>query len=256
MSLELHQFSITKYGIQMKGLIYQEIFRVFRIFNQTIISPIVSSFMFAGMILLAMATEQSDEHIRFIMNGIIISSIIQNTFMNSSHSFIMSKVLGYIIDLLIPPLTNLQIMMGYIVPSVIRSLIIGFGVFLITHLFIVDMMPNHLSYLVIIAILSSILMSLFGIFASLLTDNFESNSMVGSYLVTPLSMLSGTFYSIKKLPLFLQEVNKFNPFFYMIDGFRKAAMYSSDATIPIILLAFNFIMFTVVYCMLGTHLRK
>ena len=146
-------------------------------------------------------------------------SIIQNSFANSSTSLIMSKILGYIIDILLAPFSGRQIVISYIIGSIARSLCVGLSVTLVLSPFIKLSLDNPL-LLLFIVLNSSVFMSLLGIISGLSTKNFDQNATVNNYVIMPLSFLSGTFYSITSLPIALQKLNLINPFFYIIDSFR------------------------------------
>lgn len=228
------------YFIILLGLLHKETHRFLIIYHQTILSPIISSFMFV-LILLFANNNLENSHIEFILTGSIISAILQNSFANSSSSIIMSKILGYVVDIIVPPIDSIQIIIAYIASSMLRGIIIGSLMFICINLFI-TIYPAHLGILLLITLMSSLLLGSLGLLSGIITNSFESSASITNYIVMPLSMLSGTFYSVKKLPLFLQISNKFNPFFYMIDGFRYGMLGFSDSKIEItVLILFIFI---------------
>ena len=212
----------------------REIRRFLKVYNQTIISPSINALIFLSIFSLAFGANKPKiegvEFINFAGYGLIIMSIIQNSFSNSSSSIMMSKILGYIIDILLAPFTGKQIVISYIIGSIARSLCVGFAVTLVLSPFIKLSLNNPL-LLLFVVLNSSIFMSLLGIIAGLATKHFDQNATITNYIITPLSFLSGTFYSIKALPLAFQRLNMINPFFYIIDSFRFCFTGNSDSNI-------------------------
>jgi len=223
---------INWYGAYI--LTIRETLRFLRVYHQTIIAPIVSAMIFLSIFLLSIgSTKNSINNIPFLDfmgYGIIMMSIIQSAFSNSSSSLIMSKVVGYIIDLMIPPFRGVEIVVAYSIGSVIRALMVGLGVALAMTPF-VNFYVYHPLLLVFFVLASSILMSILGIVAGLISNSFDHMAAVTNYVIMPLSFLSGTFYSVKSLPWFLQYVNHVNPFFYIIDGFRYCFTDVADSNI-------------------------
>lgn len=239
---------MSTYFITLYGLFYKETIRFLKIYHQTIFSPVLSSFMFVAILLLSNTTN-SIEHTKFILTGSIISGILQNAFMNSSSSLVMSKVLGYVQDIIIPPITNSQIIIAYVCASLIRAITIGFLIFLVGHIF-VDLEPYSFSLATLIVLLSATLLASLGLLSATFTDTFEGMASITNYFITPISMLSGTFFSVTKLPAILQLINQFNPFFYMIDSFRYAMSGSSHACIYrsiLVLVVSNILVFTALH---------
>ena len=164
--------------------------------------------------------------------GLIIMSIVQNAFANSSSSFIMSKVIGYISDILTPPLGSTEIIVAFTVGAVLRGIMVGFIV-TIAMIPFVSFSLHHPLLLIFYIMASCTLLGKLGILSGLISDSFDKHSAITNYVITPLSFLSGTFYSAKDLPIILQYINNFNPFFYIIDGFRYCLTDKADANIII-----------------------
>lgn len=224
--------SINWYGTLC--LAKREVKRFLRVYNQTIFTPMVSALIFLAVFALALGSTKTEvagiKFINFMGYGLIIMSIVQNAFANSSSSFIMSKVSGYIVDILTPPLGAAEIIIAYTIGSVLRGVMVGVVVTIALSPF-VEYHLYHPFLLIFFVIASCTLLGKFGIIAGMVANNFDQFSAFTSYVVTPLSFLSGTFYSVKNLPIFFQMINYGNPFFYMIDGFRYCLTDHVDGSI-------------------------
>lgn len=212
----------------------REVLRFMRVYHQTVLTPVVSAMIFLAVFVLAIGTDRPDIHgikfIDFMGYGLIIMSIIQNAFANSSSSFIMSKMLGYISDILTPPLGSTEIILAFTIGATLRALLVGIAVTLALAPFINYSL--HHPFLLIFYVLSSCaLLGKLGILSGLISNSFDQHSAITSYLITPLSFLSGTFYSVKALPPIFQQINIMNPFFYMVDGFRYCITDYADGSI-------------------------
>jgi ABC-2 type transport system permease protein len=233
----------------------KEILRFLRVYHQTIIAPIVSAMIFLAIFHLSIGAHKHSIHnvpfLDFMGYGLIMMSMIQNAFGNSSSSLIMSKMIGYIVDLLVPPLRGIEIVTAYIIGSVTRAIIIGTGVAIAMSPFI-GFYVYHPLLLVFFVLASAMLMAKLGILAGLIANSFDQMAALTNYVIMPLSFLSGTFYSVKSLPMFLQYINHINPFFYIIDGFRYCLTDVADSNISVgvmVLIVGNLAMFYLV-----THL--
>lgn len=214
----------------------REVKRFLKVYNQTVISPMVSALLFLAIFVLATSGNNHQSanttFMNFIAYGLIIMSIMQQSFSNSSSSFIMYKVLGYINDLLMPPLGYVEIIFAFIMGSIIRGVLVGITVSLAFAPFI-EYQIFHPVLLVSYVLLACALLAQLGLFAALMSNTFDQLAAVTNYLINPLSFLSGTFYSVKSLPLFFQKVNLMNPFFYIIDGFRYCLTNQRDGDIAL-----------------------
>ena len=212
----------------------REVRRFMRVYNQTILTPVVSALIFLAVFVLAIGANRPNVHgipfINFMGYGLIIMSIIQNAFANSSSSFIMSKILGYISDILTPPLGSTEIIIAFTIGATLRGILVGIAVTLALAPFI-DYSLAHPFLLIFYVLASCTLLGKLGILSGLIANSFDQHSAITSYLITPLSFLSGTFYSVKALPLIFQQINMLNPFFYMVDGFRYCLTDRSDGNI-------------------------
>lgn len=226
--------SINWYGTY--NLTLRETLRFLRVYNQTIIAPAISALIFLAVFVLAIGFSAPDIHgikfINFMGYGLIIMNIVQNAFANSSSSLIISKVMGYIIDILVPPFNGLEIVIALSLGAIFRGILVGLVV-TICLLPFVEFTIFHPLLLIFFTIASCMLLGQLGILTGIISNSFEQNTAVTSYIISPLSFLSGTFYSVEKLPLILQKINYFNPFFYMIDGFRYSLTNYADSNITI-----------------------
>ncbi len=215
-------------------LTLREIKRFLRVYNQTILTPVVSALIFLAVFVLAIGANRPDidgiKFIDFMGYGLIAMSIIQNAFANSSSSFIMSKVIGYLTDILTPPLGSAEIIFAFTIGSVLRGLLVGVAVTIALAPFI-DYTLHHPLLMIFYLLASCTLLGKLGILSGLIANTFDQHSAITSYLITPLSFLSGTFYSVKALPVFFQQINLVNPFFYIIDGFRYCITGRADGSI-------------------------
>jgi len=159
----------------------------------------------------------------------VMMSVLQNAFANSSSSLIQSKITGNLVFILLPPLSHVEILSAYVTASVLRGLVVGLGVFVITAWF------AHLSFvaplwIVAFALLGAGILGTLGVIAGIWAEKFDQLAAFQNFLITPATFLAGVFYSIKKLPPFWLAVSHFNPFFYMIDGFRYGFFGQSDVS--------------------------
>jgi len=217
-------------------LTQREVRRFMRVYNQTILTPVVSALIFLAVFVLAIGTNRPDingiKFIDFMGYGLIVMSIIQNSFANSSSSFIMSKMLGYISDILTPPLGSTEIILAFTIGAALRGLLVGIAVTIALVPFI-DYSLHHPFLLIFYVLASCTLLGKLGILSGLISNSFDQHSAITSYLITPLSFLSGTFYSVQALPVIFQQINMLNPFFYMVDGFRYCITDYADGDIKI-----------------------
>lgn len=217
-------------------LFIREVRRFLKVYHQTLIAPVVSALIFLSIFTLALGGREHKiydiPYIDFAGYGLIIMTIIQNAFSNSSSSLIMARVLGYINDILMTPLGGMEIVLSYTLGALVRGLMVGFLLTLVLW-FIIDFRIHSIGLLVFYVFGACILLANLGIISSIITDNFDQNSAVTSYIITPLSFLSGTFFSIHQLPEWLKTINLVNPFFYIIDGFRYSLIGFSDGSINV-----------------------
>jgi ABC-2 type transport system permease protein len=211
----------------------REIWRFAKVWNQTVIAPVITTLLFLAVMSLAMS---SGAHLvdgiafnQFIAPGLIMMAIVQNAFANTSSSLMLAKIQGTIIDFIMPPLTGAELTFSFVVGGVVRGLMVGLVVSVSVYIFVPFTMHDPLVGLFYV-ISASVMLALLGVLTGVWAQSFDQLAAITNYIVTPLAFLSGTFYSIKQLPEFWYHVCHFNPFFYMIDGIRYAMIGYSDGT--------------------------
>jgi len=221
------------FSVGFKTLFYKEILRFWKVATQTIAAPVVSAMLYLLIFghVLDGRVEMLDgvSYTSFLVPGLVMMSVLQNAFANSSSSLIQSKITGNLVFILLPPLSHVEILSAYVTASVLRGLVVGFGVFIITAWF------AHLSFvaplwIVAFALLGAGILGTLGVIAGIWAEKFDQLAAFQNFLITPATFLAGVFYSIKKLPPFWLAVSHFNPFFYMIDGFRYGFFGQSDVS--------------------------
>ena len=217
-------------------LYQKEVLRFLMVWAQTLFSPLISSLLFLLVLSLAIGNERGDvlgvSFISFLAPGLISMQVIQQSFSHSSSSFMIGKIQGNIVDLLYAPLSAAEVTIAVSLASVTRAVMIAI-ISIITFMLIIEIQITNYLALIAFTFLSSFILGNVGIIAGLWSEKFDHMATVTNFVIVPLSFLSGTFYSIERLPDFLQAVSKVNPFFYMIDGFRYSFIGSSDGSISI-----------------------
>lgn len=214
----------------------RETWRFMKVWNQTVIAPVVTTLLFLAVLTLATGADhrivEGLPYNQFIAPGLIMMAIVQNAFANTSSSLILAKIQGVIIDILTPPLSPGEITFAMVTGGVIRGAMVGVVVSVAVYLFVPFTL--HSAWLALFYIVSaSVMLALLGTFAGVWSQGFDQLAAITNYVVTPLAFLSGTFYSVRHLPEFWYQVCHFNPFFYMIDGFRYAITGYADGNIAI-----------------------
>ena len=218
-------------GWQM--LFYKEVLRFWKVGFQTVAAPVLTAMMY--MLIFGHVLEGRVEvfdgvsYTAFLAPGLVMMSMLQNAFANSSSSLIQSKVMGNLIFILLTPLSHWAWFWAYVASSVVRGLAVGVGVMLVTSWY---GQPHfeHPLWILMFAALGCGLMGAMGIVAALWAEKFDQLAAFQNFVIVPMTFLSGVFYSIQSLPPLWQTVSHFNPFFYMIDGFRYGFFGHSDVT--------------------------
>ena len=214
----------------------KEVLRFLIVWIQTIFSPLISSLLFLLVLSLAIGADRGEvlgvPFITFLAPGLISMQVIQQSFSHSSSSFMIGKIQGNIVDILYAPLSPAEVTISISLAAVTRSILIAL-VTIITFKFIINIQITNYFLLIVFTLLSSFILGNIGIIAGLWAEKFDHMATVTNFVIVPLSFLSGTFYSIERLPDFLQMISKVNPFFYMIDGFRYSFIGSADGSIQI-----------------------
>lgn len=201
----------------------KEVWRFLKVYNQTLFAPVINSLLFLAIFMLAIGskvlTVGNVGFASFMSAGLLAMVMVQNAFANSSSSFTMGKVLGHITDLLIPPLSPFEISTAIVLAALTRGVIVGL-ITVLTISFFVELQVYNFWILLYFSVAASFLLGCLGLLCGIYANSFDQMSAVTSYIITPLSFLSGTFYSVQNLPDFWYKVSQYNPFFYMIDGVR------------------------------------
>ncbi|CAB9541154.1 Uncharacterized efflux ABC transporter, permease protein YadH [uncultured Gammaproteobacteria bacterium] len=220
--------------IQYKTIVIKEILRFSRIWVQTIFPPIITTslylLIFGGLMGDRIGDMQGVDYIHFIIPGIILMTVIQNSYANTVASFFLAKFNHSIEELLVSPISYWVILLGYISGGVVRGLVVGLGVF-ITISFFVDLQIYSVFIIFIIFFLTAVLFSLAGFINAVFAQSFDDISIVPTFVLMPMIYLGGLFYSVEILPEFWQNISRFNPIYYMVDGFRMGFLGSSTTGI-------------------------
>ncbi|MBI1301794.1 MAG: multidrug ABC transporter permease [Alphaproteobacteria bacterium] len=220
--------------IGLKTMIEREVLRFLTVYSQTIIAPMITTLMFYTVFALAFGGLERELNgvpfLVFLAPGLIMMNMVQNSFANASSSLVISKIQGNIVDVLMPPLSPLELFSGYAIGSVIRGLSVGlatgFALAVFTNLTIYSF-----TSIITFAFLGTYMLGTIGIAAGIWADRFDNMASITNFVITPMTFLSGTFYSIKDLPEVWQKIASYNPFFFMIDGFRYGFTGQSDANV-------------------------
>jgi len=230
----LHNFMSRLISPSLRGpwtLLKKELLRFWRVVFQTVAAPVITALLY-----LLIFSHVLESHVKvysdvpytaFLIPGLIMMSVLQNAFANSSSSLIQSKVMGNIVFILLTPLTHLQFFSAFLIAAIVRGFFVGACIYLVAIWF-VEIPMTHPWMIVAFALLGSALLGTFGIIAGIWADRFDQMAAFQNFIIMPLSFLSGVFYSIHSLPPFWQKVSHLNPFFYMIDGFRYGFFGKSD----------------------------
>lgn len=218
----------------------REVWRFLKVINQTLLAPVVTTMLFLAVLNLSIGGSsrmvEGVPYAQFIAPGLIMMAVVQNAFANTSSSLMLSKIQGVIIDLLMPPLTGSEITFSLVMGGVTRGMLVGIVVSISVYIF-VPFSIHHWGLALFYLFFSSLMLALIGLLSAIRAQSFDQQSVINNYIITPLSFLSGTFYSIRQLPPFWYKVCHFNPFFYMIDGFRYAFTNYADGSILIGMIA-------------------
>ena len=217
-------------------LYQKEVLRFLLVWAQTLFSPLISSLLFLLVLSLAIGNERGDvlgvSFMSFLAPGLISMQVIQQSFSHSSSSFMIGKIQGNIVDLLYAPLSAAEVTIAVSLASVTRAVMIAI-ISIITFMLIIEIQITNYLTLIAFTFLSSFILGNVGIIAGLWSEKFDNMATVTNFVIIPLSFLSGTFYSIERLPGLLKTISEFNPFFYMIDGFRYSFIGQADGSITV-----------------------
>jgi ABC-2 type transport system permease protein len=222
-----------------RTLLWKELLRFWKVSFQTVAAPVITALLylliFSHVLDAHVRVYESVRHTAFLIPGLVMMSVLQNAFANSSSSLIQSKVTGSLVFVLLPPISYLEFFLAYVIAAAIRGVIVGLGVLAVTVWFAPPGFEQPL-WIFVFALLGGAIMGALGVVAGIWADKFDQLAGFQNFLVLPLTMLSGVFYSIHSLPPFWQQVSHLNPVFYMIDGFRYGFFGVSDVS-PLLSLA-------------------
>jgi len=212
-------------------LLYKEVLRFWKVAIQTVAAPVLTALLY-----LMIFGQVMDRHVRvydsvsytaFLVPGLVMMSVLQNAFANSSSSLIQSKVTGNLVFVLLPPISYAEFFAAYVLAAMTRGVLVGLGVLLVT-VPLVELTVREPLWVLLFALMGSAILGALGLVAAILAEKIDQVAAFQNFLIMPLTFLSGVFYSVHSLPAFWQGVSRFNPVFYMIDGFRHGFFGVSD----------------------------
>ncbi|NBX53656.1 MAG: metal-dependent hydrolase [Betaproteobacteria bacterium] len=216
-----------------QALFYKEVLRFWKVGFQTVAAPVMTAMLYLLIFghVLEDRVKVYDQitYTSFLLPGLVMMSMLQNAFANSSSSLIQSKMMGNLVFLLLTPLNHWSWFLAYVGSSVVRGLSVGLGVFVITAWFTPLSFVSPV-WIVVFAFLGATMLGSMGVIAGLWAEKFDQMAAFQNFIIMPMTFLSGVFYSIHSLPPFWQTLSHFNPFFYMIDGFRHGFFGASDVS--------------------------
>jgi len=233
-----YQIGVRRFGlvnwIGIYSLYVKEVSRFLIVWAQTLLSPLVSSLLFLSVLTLALGNDRGDvlgySFISFLAPGLIVMSIVQQSFSHSVSSLMIGKIQGNIIDTLQAPLSAIEVTLAIIFAAVTRGLVILI-ISIVVFSLIVEIHIHSIFHIFIGAFLGSFILGTLGFITGLWAEKFDHTATITNFIITPLSFLSGVFYSIERLPSFFQSISKINPFFYIIDICRFGFLGASDGSI-------------------------
>ena len=214
-------------------LLYKELLRFWKVSFQTVAAPVMMALLYLVVFAYALGDRASAfpglSYAQFLVPGLVMMSVLQNAFANSSSSLIQSKITGNLVFMLLPPISYLEFFCAYVLASMVRGLVVGAGVLAVTVWF-VDLRISAPLWVFAFALLGSAILGALGLIAGIWADKFDQIAAFQNFVILPLTFLSGVFYSIQSLPALWQTASHLNPFFYMIDGFRYGFFGTSDTS--------------------------
>jgi ABC-2 type transport system permease protein len=212
----------------------KEVRRFYKVGFQTLVAPVVTTLLFLAIFTLALGRSVTEiggvPFEQFLAPGLIMMAIVQNSFANTTSSLMISKIQGNIVDMLMPPISPGELTLGFVLGGATRGLTVALFVGVVISLF-VPLRVHDAGMVLFHALSASLMLSLIGLITAVWADKFDQVASITNFIVTPLSFLSGTFYSIERLPPMWQNVALMNPFFYMIDGFRYGFIGYHDGSL-------------------------
>ncbi len=222
--------------VGLQTLYMREVRRFIKVFTQTLMAPVVTTLLFLAVFALALGgagrAVAGVEFVTFLTPGLIVMAIAQQSFMNTSSSIVIAKVQGNIVDTLMPPLSPTELVVGYALSGATRGVLVGV-LATIAMGFFVEIDILRWGVVLFHGAAAALMMALMGLAAGVWAEKFDHIAFVTNFIVTPLTFLSGAFYSTARLPETARDLAHLNPFFYMIDGFRYGFIDHADGSIAI-----------------------
>ena len=216
-------------GFQM--LLYKELLRFWKVAVQTIAAPVLTAVLYLLIFSQALDSRVTVfdrvPYLSFLIPGLVMMSVLQNAFANSSSSLIQSKVTGNVVFVLLPPLSHWEFFAAYVIAAMVRGMAVGLGVIVVTGWF-AHLSFAHPLWILMFALLGSAILGTMGLIAGIWAEKFDQIAVFQNFVIMPATFLAGVFYSVRSLPPFWQNVSHLNPFFYMVDGFRYGFFGVSD----------------------------
>jgi ABC-2 type transport system permease protein len=242
--------------VGLRTLIKREVGRFMSVYIQTIMAPVVTTLLFYTIFALAFGGVAREvggiPFMQFLAPGLIMMTMVQNAFSNTSSSLIIAKIQGNIVDTLLPPLSAGELMIGYIMGGVLRGVFVGCATVAVMAVF-VPFSITSLPVIIVYGLLGNMMLSTLGVTTGIWAEKFDHVAAITNFIITPLTFLSGTFYSISSLPEMWHAIALYNPFFYMIDGFRAGFIGHADGGIALgigLLVVVNGLLCALLYWML------
>jgi len=214
-------------------LLHKELLRFWKVGLQSIFAPMIATliylFIFSHILEERAQAYPGVTYTAFLIPGLLMMAMLQNAFANSSSSLIQSKISGSIVFVLLSPLSYMEIFVAYVLASIVRGLLVGGGIYLVILIFF-DMPLQSLLWIFIFALIGNGFLGVLGIIAAIWAEKFDQLAAFQNFVILPLTFLSGVFYTIHSLPPFWEGLSRFNPFFYVIDGFRYGFFGVSDVS--------------------------
>jgi len=250
----------------LRTLYVKEVRRFFKVQLQTVWAPAITTLLFLAIFTVALGGRSevnlagtSLAFAAFVAPGLIVMGMIQNSFANSSFSLLVGKIQGTIVDYIMPPLSTMELIAAMVGAAVTRAVLVGLAVWAAMLFWPgVEIWPKHLWAVIWFGLMGSAMLGFLGLLTSIWAEKFDHAAAVGNFFVTPLSLLSGTFYSVDRLAPAFQTVSHFNPFFYVISGFRYGFVGAADSPILFgagLLLAINLALLALCYALLRSGWR-
>ena len=215
-------------------LFAKEVLRFWKVGTQTVAAPVLTALLY--LLIFAQAMEgkvmvyEQISYSAFLVPGLVMMSVLQNAFANSASSLVQSKVTGNLVFMLLPPLSYWEFFGAYVLASVVRGVVVGVGVLLVAIAF-VPLELAHPGWILVFALAGSALLGALGLIAGIIADKIDQMAAFQNFIIMPLTFLSGTFYLVERLPEPFRTFSHFNPFFYLIDGFRYGFLGSAEGSV-------------------------